>query len=166
MSSPTPSSKTGLWDVPPSPLQGAELCHPPNRHPPPKPPHSSSSPAPPQPLPVPGQTHLQSHRGPPLPAPPRKRGGGGARGLARTDYSGARLTRRRRRRRRQRQSQRAGGAAFTGKGRSRGSGRARRARDRGREAGRAGMHCRRETDPYTRTGYALHTRRAGARGSV
>lgn len=86
--------------------------------------------------------------------------------MARTDYSGARLTRRRRRRRRQRQSQRAGGAAFTGKGRSRGSGRARRARDRGREAGRAGMHCRRETDPYTRTGYALDTRRAGARGSV
>lgn len=162
MSSPTPSSKTRLWDVPPSPLQGAELCHPLDRHPPPKPPHSSSSPAPPQPLPVPGQTHLQSLRGPPLPTRPRKMGGGGARGLARTDGTGARLTRRRRRRRRrrQRQSQRAGGAAFAG------TGRIRRARDGKRKAERAGMHCRRETDPYTRTGCARDTRRAGARGGV
>lgn len=80
MSSPTPSSKTGLWDVPPLPLQGAELCHPPNRHPPPKPPHSSSSPAPPQPLPVPGQTHLQSHRGPP-PRSPKEKGRGRSKGL-------------------------------------------------------------------------------------
>lgn len=159
LSTPTPSSKAGLWDVPPSPLQGAELCHPPDRHPPPKPPLSSSSPAPPQPLPVPGQTHLQSHRGPPPhparpPARPRKRGGGGARSLARADSSGARLTRRRRRRRRRRQrlSQRAGGAAFAGNGGSRASGRTRGARDGERKAGCAGMHCRRQTD--------LHTRRA------
>lgn len=82
MSSPTPSSKTGLWDVPPSPLQGAELCHPLDRHPPPKPPPfllsarsstAATSGSGTVALTVPSWT-------PPSPLARGKGGGGGARG--------------------------------------------------------------------------------------